>query len=214
MLEVVIFAGGDPVPQQLVDALPSPARYLAADSGLDHALTAGIDVDVVVGDNDSVSDQSLIETSAVIERHPPDKDATDLDLAMQTAMRLDPKRITIIGGQGGRFDHLVGVLTLLGSSRWSRTNVEWVGADARLWVVRDEVTIEAHSGALVSLFAWGDDASGVTTTGLRWELSKATVPAGATLGVSNLFTGETATVEVDQGVVMAIVPLGPFDEED
>ncbi len=56
---VVIFAGGDPVPGDVIEDLPGPALVIAADSGLELALDLGLKVDLVIGDLDSVSPQDL-----------------------------------------------------------------------------------------------------------------------------------------------------------
>lgn len=206
MLTVVVFNGGEPLPSALTGEIPEDAILIAADSGLDHALSWGLDVDLVVGDLDSVSDQGLQRTAAAIERHPPDKDSTDLDLALEAAMRHQPDRVVVVGGQGGRFDHLLGTVMLLASERWHDTDLEWVGPRARVRVIRGGVTLHGTVGALLTLLAVGGPATGVTTTGLRWPLSDATLQPGSTRGVSNLFTGPVATVRLAEGLLLAVQP--------
>jgi thiamine pyrophosphokinase len=61
-------------------------------------------------------------------------------------------------------------------------------------------------GELVSLFAVGGPAEGVSTTGLRWELRDDTLAVGSTRGLSNEFIGMSAGVRVRHGVVLAIQP--------
>ena len=60
----------------------------------------------------------------MIERHPAAKDATDLELALDAAIALEPSRILVIGSAGGRLDHLLGSILLLGDARYA-------GADGR-----------------------------------------------------------------------------------
>ena len=50
---------------------------------------------------------------AEVERHPAAKDATDLELALEAAAARDPAEIVVVGGAGGRLDHLVGGLLVL-----------------------------------------------------------------------------------------------------
>lgn len=61
MLTVVIFNGGEPT-ASLGGEISEDAYLIAADSGLDTALSWGYDVDLVVGDLDSVSAQGLEAT--------------------------------------------------------------------------------------------------------------------------------------------------------
>ena len=42
-----------------------------------------------------------------VERHPAAKDATDLELALDAAISRRPGRIHVLGGHGGRLDHLL-----------------------------------------------------------------------------------------------------------
>lgn len=206
MATVLIFSGGEPLPASLAGEIPEDAYLIAADSGLDTALSWGYDVDLVVGDLDSVSDQALAATVATIERHSPDKDATDLDLALTAALRLDPDRIVILGGQGGRFDHLLGTVMLLTSPRWEGVDLEWVAARARVRVVRAGVTLHGASGTTLTLLAVGGAATGVTTSGLRWNLEDATLYPGSTRGVSNVFTAPVATIRLTAGTLLAVQP--------
>lgn len=206
MLTVVVISGGEMLSSSLAGEITDDAYLIAADSGLDTALSWGYDVDLVVGDLDSVSSEALVATSAPIERHSPDKDATDLDLALEAALRLDPDRIVVLGGQGGRFDHLLGTVMLITSDRWAGVDLEWVAAGGRVRVVRAAVTLHGVPGALVTLLAVGGPAHGVTTTGLHWDLADATLQPGSTRGVSNVFTGPVATVRVASGLLLAIQP--------
>jgi thiamine pyrophosphokinase len=52
----------------------------------------------------------------------------------------------------------------------------------------------------------GGAASGVSTKGLRWNLTGATLDHGTTQGVSNEFTGPVADITVNQGCLLAVVP--------
>ena len=86
----VVFAGGDPLPEEVRRLLPRDALVVAADSGLDLARRLGVPVDLVVGDFDSVDPAGLAAAAAagsVLERHPVDKDATDLELALDAVLR-------------------------------------------------------------------------------------------------------------------------------
>src|SRR5262245_11233616 len=104
---VVVIAGGDPVSSAELPDLPAGTRVIAADSGVEHALALGLAVDLVVGDFDSASPESVERAAAagaVIERHPVAKDATDLELALDAAARTGARHIHVLGGHGGRLD--------------------------------------------------------------------------------------------------------------
>ena len=205
---VVVVAGGDPPTPQEIARLPADAVVVAADAGLDHALAAGLVPAVAVGDMDSVSPEALAaaeQSGTRIERHPVDKDRTDLELALDLAARL-ADRIIVIGAGGGRLDHLIGNLAVLSSPQWSGVNAEaWLG-HAQAVVVHNQRTLDVDPGTTVSLFALGGPAR-VTTTGLAWPLKNEVLDPLTSRGVSNRATIPAPQVSVHEGVVLAVIPL-------
>jgi thiamine pyrophosphokinase len=205
----LVFAGGDPPPAAVADRLPHDALVIGADSGVEHALALGRSVDLVVGDFDSVKPDVLAqleEAGARVERHPTDKDATDLELALRAALGLGVARVTMVGGHGGRIDHFAANLLLLAAPELANVDVDaWVGR-AHVTVVRRNARLEGRAGALVTLLAVGGPAYGVTTIGLHFPLHDAPLLPGSTLGVSNELDGTTASVSIRAGVVLAIQP--------
>ena len=150
---VVVVAGGDPPTPEEIARLPADPVVVAADAGLDHAHAAGLTVAVAVGDMDSVSPEALAaaeQSGTRIERHPADKDQTDLELALELAARL-ADRVIVIGAAGGRLDHLIGNLNVLASPQWSGVDIEaWLG-NAQAIVVHHHRTLDVELGTTVSL---------------------------------------------------------------
>jgi len=210
---VVVGGGGPPAvrPDQL-GPLGDEPLVVAADSGLEGARALGLAPALVVGDMDSVGADALAGAEAdgvPVERHPAAKDATDLDLAIDAALAREPRRLLVITGAGDRFDHALAVALSLAGPRLAEVPVEaWIGP-AHLWVVRDRLTLEAPAGTLVSLLPAHGPARGVTTTGLRYPLAGEDLAPGTTRGVSNEVVAARATVEVRDGVLLAVLPAPP-----
>lgn len=205
----IVVAGGAPVDPRVLDGLPRGARVIAADSGLGHARTLGLDADVVVGDMDSVDPAALAEAAAagaLVVQHPVAKDATDLELALGWAHAAGHRRTVVIGGAGGRISHLLGNAAVIASPAFADMDVEWHLARATIRVVRpaSPAHIEGAAGDLVSLLAVGGPAEGVTTAGLRWRLTGATLGPGSTRGISNEMTDAAAGVTLGSGVLLAV----------
>ena len=200
---VLVITGG-PLPRA-VGRLPEADMVIAADQGADNAIALGLTVDLLVGDLDSVSEETLAACHTVVQ-HPVDKDVTDLELAMAAAVDAGAGVVTVVTSAGGRFDHALANLLVAASDRWSALKVDLVVDRARVHVVRGTVVLEGRVGEPVSLLAVGESVSGVSTTGLRWPLSDARLEAGLGLGVSNEFAQPEASVAVGTGVVLVIVP--------
>jgi thiamine pyrophosphokinase len=172
---------------------------------------------VVVGDLDSASAEGLAwaqNVGAAIVRHPTDKDATDLELALDIAQERasasatsapGPIAVWVLDGGGGRLDHLVGNLALLAAPRPHMVLTGLVGA-AVVTPVHDTRQVFGAPGEVISLIAFGGTATGVTTKGLRWSLEDAVLQPFTSLGVSNEFAADDAVIGVAGGTVLAIQP--------
>jgi thiamine pyrophosphokinase len=183
----------------------------AADGGLARAYELGLEPEAVVGDLDSASPADLEAASRRglrIVRHPTAKDATDLELALDEALALSPSRVLVLADAGGRVDHALSALLLLGLERYSGVQLDAQIGDALVHVVRGQRELEGNVGDTISLLALHGAAEGVTTDGLAFPLAGETLEPGSSRGVSNLFVGGTARVSLDRGVVLAIRP-GP-----
>ncbi len=205
----LVFAGGDELPASIASELPDDAFVVAADSGIDHAHALGLHVDLAVGDFDSVTPAGLARAEREgtrIERHPRDKDASDLALALDATRELGITRVTVVGGHGGRLDHLVGNLALLGASAYAALDLDARLGAATVTVVRDHAPLRGPVGSLVSLFAVHGPALGVTTRALRFPLRDARLEPGSTLGLSNEIAGTDPQVSLDEGVLLVVQP--------
>jgi thiamine pyrophosphokinase len=206
METVLIFAGGDSPTDSLSEELPEAELIIAADSGYDLAVNAGFSVDVLVGDMDSIETE-LVPGHVVVERHPADKDATDLELALEKVMEDRPERIVVVGGAGGRVDHEMATAALLCSAKWDAVDeIDWVTDRGWAHVVRRRRIVHGDVGEIISLIPTGGPVTGVTTKGLRWNLRDATMHPGTTWGVSNEFSGPVADIQVASGCLLAVVP--------
>jgi thiamine pyrophosphokinase len=206
---VVVFAGGDAPLRACLEGLAPADRVIAADSGLDHALELGVAAQVLIGDLDSVSaggrQRALADGVEVIE-HPAAKDQTDLELALGLALASRPRRITVVGGHGGRLDHLLANVGLLASPALAGIEVQALFGPAKLTVVRRRTTLGGRVGEVVSLLAFHGPAHGVTTSGLRYPLRGETLEPGSPRGVSNELVAPLAVVDVAAGVLVAVQP--------
>jgi len=220
-MEVWVFAGGEEpegLPESSGGYGGAADLAIAADGGLRWAQKLGVQVDVVVGDMDSVEGAALPEAEAggaEIVKHDPDKDATDLELALRLACDRGASSITLIGGHGGRLDHFLGNITLL-SALPKGVQAQALMGQTEIFVIRghgtrgvkqqgEELVLNGKPGQLVSLIPWGGDAAGIKTEGLRWPLAGETLPLGTSRGISNEMTSTQASVSLESGTLLVVV---------
>ncbi|MCL1588573.1 MAG: thiamine diphosphokinase [Actinomycetia bacterium] len=201
-----VFAGGT----MSAGVAVAPSSFvIAADSGYDNARSMGVTVDILVGDMDSISAAGLAEAEelgVIIERFPSDKDATDLELAIDTALRRGANHVTIYAGEAGSFGHLLGVALGLTDKRWAEVSVVWRIGGASVYRSLPSFPVRLHSeiGSIVTILPIGD-TTGVTASGLRWPLDNSDLERGTTLGLSNVSTSPVISISVQTGALLIIV---------
>jgi thiamine pyrophosphokinase len=208
---VVVVSGGEAPRPEAALAVPADAIVIAADRGLEHARTLGLEVAVATGDFDSASPEAVAAAErggTRVERHPAEKDATDLELALDAAIELEPTRILVLAGRGGRLDHELASLLVLASERYAEAQIDAFVGDARVHVVRAARELEGVPGELLTLLPVNGVAEGVRTQGLVYPLRGETLAPGSTRGVSNLFAERSARITLESGVLVAVRPGG------
>lgn len=208
----LIFAGGIPPREttlKSVRTLADVQLMIAADSGLHSAQQLGVKVDVVIGDMDSVDSTALDmakSAGAKIVLHHRNKDFTDTHLALLYAREHLAERIVVVTAGGGRLDHQLGLVAAMFDPLLRSSRVEALWAQTHLYALQGSTQCEfsAEHGEIVGLQAFSDCATGISTTGLRWQLSNETLLAHSTRGVSNEVTATQVKIMVETGQLLII----------
>jgi len=220
----LVVADGD-VEASLLAALatgPERPRIVAADGGAAHVLAAGLVPDVVVGDFDSLSagDRARLESLGVELRvAAPDKDESDMELCLLTALEGGATSLTIVGALGlVRPEHSLANLLLLADPRLDGLEVVIVGRGSRIFRMGTldgpgQASVEGESGDFVSLLGLDSVVEGVTTEGLRFTLADETLPLGPSRGLSNELTTGLARVATRRGRLLVIHTLRSMADE-
>jgi thiamine pyrophosphokinase len=203
-----IFVNGNLADAAAVKAMIQPGDLLiAADGGLRHLRLLGLQPDAVIGDFDSISNgdyQRLLAEDVHVEKHPPAKDETDLELALLWALNKGARHIRIAAAQGNRFDHTMGNLFLLLLPELEGCDVRLENGRDVVFLIRDQGRVEGLPGDRVSLLPLGGPATGVTTRGLQYALSAETLWPERTRGISNVLVESSAEIIVASGVLICI----------
>ena len=185
---------------------------ICADGGANYAALSSRLPDLLVGDLDSVSPENYrrcLEAGCSVERYPSEKDETDLELALlraaEKAREFGIKEIWLLGATGKRIDHFLGnVALMLGYARQGY-KLYLADPEQELWIIRGREEIRGSAGQQLSLISLSEKAV-VTTEGLYYPLQQGVLPQDSPRGISNVFLGEKAVVEVQEGWVMAVMP--------
>lgn len=182
---------------------------ICADGGYLRAVSAGIVLDVLIGDFDScgpegVPDLPVKDLDKIV--YPVRKDDTDLILALRHAAEMGCREAVVLGCFGGRLDHTVGNLQSIAYGWKLGLRVTLMDARNRAFPVgTGKTVIPREENSYISFFAMGEPCRGITYEGLSYPLTGAVLEADYPLGVSNEFTAEEATVTLEQGLLLCII---------
>lgn len=204
----VIFTGGEGPPPEYSAALAAQADCIAAaDSGLMAAEACGAGPHWIIGDMDSLEDPRRLEgyPPERIRRYPADKDYTDTELALTLLWDQGCDETWIIGGGGGRTDHLLALRSLF---ERERTPDRWFTASEELRRLRpgERFWAELPPASLVSVFPLGIGPWKALSHALKWPLDGVVWNRGYA-GISNVTAGNPVMIEAAGGSFLAVLPL-------
>lgn len=188
------------------------AWVIAVDGGARQARYYGRHISTVIGDLDSLDDEEIAQLkaqSADIRRFPPEKDETDLELALLHAAQNNVNRIRVFSALGGRLDQTLSNIYLLALPQLHNLDVRLMAGKQQAWLIYPgETTIYGEKGDTISLIPIADEAHGIRTTNLYYPLRDETLRFGPARGVSNVMQTETANVYFTKGVLLVVHTLG------
>lgn len=197
----LIFVGGHCDTKAIPAEMLRADWIIAADSGQLTAKKCGVTPHIIAGDFDS--SQQPTDTEAQIIRVPAEKDDTDTMLACRIAQQHGARRITIVGGTGGRIDHSLSNVFLLEKLRTLGIETILCDGNNRVRLLLEESISLAREGfPYFSLIAL--DRARVSVSGCKYPLQNAELIRCEPYAVSNEITTDMATVTVSGGPVLLI----------
>ncbi|MEH7094654.1 thiamine diphosphokinase [Neobacillus vireti] len=207
-----ILAGG---PEELLPDLSSyqgdETIWVGVDRGVFHLINRDIIPSMAFGDFDSVSEEELsaIEHQVTgIKKYKPEKDETDMELALNWALEQNPDTIHLFGATGGRLDHLLANVQLLLNPIKSRNPANVYLIDEKNIVFLKEAgryTIEkVASKKYISFVPLTLDVTDLTLEGFKFPLKNHHIYLGSTLCISNELISDYGTFSFSKGILIVV----------
>jgi thiamine pyrophosphokinase len=207
MYVVIVASAPDLYITPYLAAIDSANLLIAADGGALPLLAEERWPDLVIGDLDSIDAPALArleQRGVAIMRHPRAKDETDLELALLHAAERGADQIDVLGALGGRWDHTLANVALLALPELVGRRVRLLADRQTLFLVRGTAALEGQRGDTVSLLPLTGVAEGVTTAGLQYPLSDATLSFDRARGVSNVLLDPPGRVSLRAGLLLVV----------
>jgi thiamine pyrophosphokinase len=202
----VITGGLAPDLSRIKTLLDSCDLIVAADSGYHLAREWGISIDEVVGDFDSLAGgaEGPRSRGIPIASYSVDKEFSDTELALKRCAERSADRRILVGGGGGRIDHLLANVGLFTSSAAPDL---WITGDSEIVSLTPGVhCFELAEGSVLSIMPCGAAGHRIRSSGLRWELGEIDwniIP----ISLSNRNISSTITLTVERGIFLGILPF-------
>jgi len=174
---------------------------IAADGGAKHLAGLGLQPEIIIGDMDSIAtDMSKDKNSIVRIPYSPDKDKSDVELAVEYALEQGCQEIILVAAVGGRLDHTLGNVALVASYPGRIAILD--GVSTLVAVDKSEkCMLHGQVGTPVSLIPYGSGSFTVRTKGLKYFLGDESLHS-ATHGLSNELSLTEACVCISNGILL------------
>jgi thiamine pyrophosphokinase len=199
-IALVIVNGALPS-QKILDGLRARSRVIiCADGGANRAAAAGITPDYIVGDLDSMTDETRRQFLSAQIVHRPSQYETDLEKTLGFAVELGVTRVLLVGVTGFRLDHQ---LVNLNIAEKFCDHLEIETHDdfgAGRFIHEKEFVFDAQIGEQVSLIAFRR-AEGIVTAGLKYPLQDEALEWAVRDGLSNEVVSSPVRISVARGTL-------------
>ncbi len=215
----IIIGAGDFTVCEIPDYNEELDTVIAVDGGLMYCGLIGLEPDIIIGDFDSL-DEEFTQALLLIEANYPDKvlrlkpekDDTDMLVALKWGLAKGYRSFHIYAGLGGRLEHsIANIQCLLYLERQGAEGCLFEG-DGCIFVMactetspektkRFQPTMEGY----LSLFSL-ERESVVTIENMKYPLSRHTVTNDYPIGISNEFLpGKSGNVTLHSGAVALLI---------
>ena len=198
--EPIALIGGADLGLQHLNILQTLTQtFVAADSGADHLLAANITPRAVIGDFDSLSDQSRRQFAPHLH-HIAEQDTTDLEKALA---RISAPVIVGAGFLGGRLDHSFASLNALARLPDSRL-ILLSNQECCFLAPNGTWSIDLPVGTPFAVLPMVDTI--VTTRGLEWDMDGMRLSPVGRVSSSNKTELNHVSLQI-KGVAIVTLPL-------
>jgi len=214
---LVLVAGGRAPDPCWLALLCKGKTAWAIDRGIDACMGAGVVPSLFIGDRDSASKKGILwasekEVPSLV--FPPEKDMTDLQLALKLMRNFSGGSSAILTGAfGGRYDHsIANIFSLIWAEEEWSVQIRCAADDREsLFILRDGESATfsgVTAGTLVSTISLSENCTGINLWGTKWSIPNGMLSIRRPFAVSNIISGTDGVPGSKDGEVSFGVDIG------
>lgn len=208
MKRVIIVSGGKHPSFELFSGLSDPScKVIGADSGAEFFREHDIIPDLLLGDFDSISEETLeyFEGRTKILRYDAVKDFTDTEAAYNEAVKDSPDEIYFLGCTGSRLDHFIGNLSLLDRALKRGIRAYLMDDHNKIFLLDKPSMIRKDFGDYISFQGFRGPVKDFGVKGVKYPLWGYELLLGDPRNVSNEFADKIISVTFKEGILMVMM---------
>jgi len=205
MKKAVIVCNGQVNTKFLYSFISENNFLIAVDGGANKLIKTKFEPDLIIGDMDSISKNSLKKyRKSEIKRFPVEKKEIDLELAIDYCIQKKFKEIIILGAIGSRADMtLTNIFVLNQIPKTIKAKIIHENQEIYL-IPKKKYLIEGIPGEKISLFPIEGKVKGITLKGFKYELKNFNLKFGLGIGLSNEFKNKKAWITLKDGKLLCV----------
>ena len=203
----VIIAGSPDTDVNFIrQTVQSDDFVICADGGYSFAKAAGIVPQLIIGDFDSYAD--ILPSECELIRLIPEKDDTDTLHCVNVALERGFRNFLLLGATGGRLDHSMANLCVLEYLYEHGAMGILLSPCERIELLCDSTQhYHGFRGKTFSVFPFGCNSVTLSYTGAKYPLVRDTLTHSLSMGISNIFISNDASITVHNGLALVIINM-------
>jgi len=181
---------------------------IAADGGADFLLNQDIIPQVLIGDFDSISDNSLdeLKKKSKVLQFPKEKDKTDSELALDYCVDGHYDSITMVNAVNGRLEHSLANIFLIENFVRKGLSLHFINKENEIFVLNgpDRIEIACRKGSEVSLIPLTEQVKIELINGFKYPMQNEILFRTHTRGISNVAKNEMLSVKISSGILLIV----------
>lgn len=205
MKKCIILANGNPPKKKVISFFRKNGfnTLICADGGANSSMEMELVPDVIIGDLDSISAETIKEFKSVskIIRLKRQND-TDVEKCLKYAIKSGFDEVILMGVTGIRLDHTFCNLGIV-LKFCHELKISLVAEDSFLKPYSGKIKLRTSPGEIVSLYGI-DSKTKIISRGLKYVLKNVSLPFGERESTSNVAVGKEVELNIKDGIIFII----------
>jgi len=202
----LLILNGEPPSKTLLNLYwKQSSLRICADGAANFLYDNGLKPDIIIGDLDSISQETRKYYGESMILHIHDQETTDCEKAIHYCNNRGVDKIVMLGALGERMDHSLYNLGVLKSLLNSEIPITIQTKRERIFLIQDQFTFSEPPGTIVSFLPIFGTVQGVRTKNFQYSINGESLELGMKSSISNRIEKSLASVQIEEGYLLVVV---------